>query len=388
MRAGKLGLMQPSLHGLYVPLITPFTQDGDLAPGALEKLARHVIDAGAAGLVIFGTTGEPATLTAAERHSVLEICARVCRERGATLIAGAGTNDTAGTLQAVRDLAARPEVSAALTVVPYYTRPSQEGVIAHFTQVAAGSPVPVIVYNIPYRTGISLSPGTIRELAGIPGIAGMKHAVSGIDQDTVALLAALPGDFAVLAGEDMLVSPLLALGAAGGILASAHVCTGEFARLIAAWRSGAAGPARRIGHRLVALSAALFAEPNPVVIKGVLHAQGMIPSPAVRLPLLPARQETVDAALGVLNAIQGPADRDLGPPLLLAADRAPQDRLVPAVGGLARAPLLDAHQPWLDEVGPGEEPANLLPAAEARLQVHQLCHDVLDAVERLAVQEV
>jgi 4-hydroxy-tetrahydrodipicolinate synthase len=293
--------MEPALHGLYVPLITPFTEEGDLAPGALEKLAHSVIDAGAAGLVIFGTTGEPAALTVDERRAVLEICARVCRERGATLIAGAGSNDTTSSLQALRDLAAWPEVSAALTVVPYYTRPSQDGVIAHFTCLAAGSPVPVIVYNIPYRTGTSLSLRTLRELAGIPGIAGIKHAVSGIDHDTVALLAGLPEGFAVLAGEDVLASPLLALGAAGGILASAHLCTSEFAALITAWHSRDAARAREIGHRLVPLSAALFSEPNPVVIKGVLHAQGKIPSPAVRLPLLPARQDTVRAAMSYLG---------------------------------------------------------------------------------------
>jgi 4-hydroxy-tetrahydrodipicolinate synthase len=182
-------------------------------------------------------------------------------------------------------------------------------VIAHFTRLAADSPVPLLVYNIPYRTGTALSLPTLRALATIPGIAGIKHAVTGIDHDTVALLADLPAGFALLAGEDVLASPLLALGAAGGILASAHLCTSEFARLIAAWSAGKAAEARRIGHRLVPLSAALFAEPNPVVIKGVLHALGQIPSPAVRLPLLPARPDTVRAALSLLDAMDAPADR-------------------------------------------------------------------------------
>jgi 4-hydroxy-tetrahydrodipicolinate synthase len=166
--------MEASLQGLYVPLITPFTEEGDLAADALEKLAHAVIDDGAAGLVALGTTGESPALTAAERRAVLNICARVCRERGATLIAGAGSNDTASSARALRDLAAWPEVAAALTVVPYYTRPSQDGVIAHFARVAADSPVPVLVYNIPYRTGTSLSTETLRELAAIPGIAGVS----------------------------------------------------------------------------------------------------------------------------------------------------------------------------------------------------------------------
>ena len=294
--------MENSLQGLFIPLITPFTADGDLATGALERLAHAVLDAGAAGLVALGTTGEPAALSTAERHTVLDICAGVCRDRDAILIAGAGSNDTASTVRALRDLAAWPEVSAALAVVPYYTRPTEDGVIAHFARLAADSPVPVLVYNIPYRTGTYLSGRVLCELARIPGIAGIKHAVGGIDQDTLTLMASLPEGFAVLAGDDAFASPLLALGATGGILASAQLRTGEFAELIAAWRSGKAAQGRELGHRLVPLSAALFAEPNPVVIKGVLHAQGKIPSPAVRLPLLPARDDTVRAVLSLLAA--------------------------------------------------------------------------------------
>lgn len=287
----------PSLAGLYVPLITPFTDAGDLAVGALEDLAHAVIDDGAAGLVALGTTAEAPTLSAAERRAVLDTCARVGRSRGVALIAGTGSNDTVGTVAALRDLAAWPEVTAALTVVPYYTRPSQDGIVAHFTRAAAESPVPVIVYNVPYRAGVSLGWQTLHRLAAVPGIAGAKHAVGGIDHDTVMLMAALPEGFAVLAGDDMFAAPLLALGAAGGILASAHVATSSFAKLIATWRAGAVAEGRELGNRLTALSAALFAEPNPAVIKGVLHAQGRIPSPQVRLPLLPAGPESVRTAL-------------------------------------------------------------------------------------------
>jgi 4-hydroxy-tetrahydrodipicolinate synthase len=289
--------MEPSLRGLYVPLITPFTNDGAVALDALEKLAHTVIDDGADGFVALGTTGEPATLNEDERRAVLDVCARVSRERGVTLIAAAGSNDTAASERALRDLASRPEVSAALAVVPYYTRPSQEGVVAHFTRLAAASPVPLVVYNIPYRTGTSLSGQTLLRLADVPGIIGFKHATGGIDAATIELMAARPADFAVLGGDDLYISPLLALGGAGGILACSHLRTVDFAALIAAWRAGEAERARATGHRLAALSAALFAEPNPVVIKGVLHARGVIPSPAVRLPLLPASVGAVRAAL-------------------------------------------------------------------------------------------
>jgi 4-hydroxy-tetrahydrodipicolinate synthase len=291
--------MESSPCGLYVPLITPFTEDGDLATEALEKLAHEVIDAGAAGIVALGTTGEHATLSVAERRAVLDIVARACRERGVALIAGAGSNDTADSARELRDLAAWPEVTAALTVVPYYTRPAEEGVVAHFTRLAADSPVPLVVYNIPYRTGRVLSARTLLTLASVPGIIGVKHAVGAIDDVTVMMMAGRPTGFAVLAGDDMFASPLLALGAAGGILASAHLRTADFADLIAAWQAGRAAQARALGHRLAPLSAALFAEPNPAVIKGVLHAQGRIPSPAVRLPLLPAGRDTVRAALSL-----------------------------------------------------------------------------------------
>jgi 4-hydroxy-tetrahydrodipicolinate synthase len=233
--AGRLDAMESSPRGLYVPLITPFAENGDLAPEALEKLAHEVIDAGAAGLVALGTTGEHATLSVAERRTVLDVIAQACRERGVALIAGAGSNDTAGSVRELRDLAAWPEVTAALSVVPYYTRPSEEGVVAHFTRLAADSPVPLIVYNIPYRTGRVLSARTLLRLASVPGIIGVKHAVGAVDQDTVLLLADKPAGFAVLAGDDVFASPLLALGAAGGILASAHLRTAEFADLIAAW---------------------------------------------------------------------------------------------------------------------------------------------------------
>jgi len=292
------------LNGLYVPLITPFTASGELASGALEGLAHQVLGDGAAGLVTLGTTGEPATLTEAERHRVLDICSGVCRERSATLIAGAGSNDTAASARDLAGLSAWPEVSAALTVVPYYTRPSEAGVVAHFTALAAESPVPLVIYNIPQRTGQAVGWRALQRLAALPNVAGMKQAVGGIDADTVMLMAGLPEGFAVLGGDDMFASSLLALGASGAIMASAHVCTSAFAVMIAAWRAGQAGPARELGHRLTGLAAALFAEPNPTVIKGVLCSMGRIPSAAVRLPLLAASAASVAAAQEALAGFE------------------------------------------------------------------------------------
>jgi 4-hydroxy-tetrahydrodipicolinate synthase len=287
----------PRLHGIYVPLVTPFTADGRLACDALEALAHAVLDAGAAGLVALGTTGEPATLPPEERQAVVTTCAQVCRDRDAPLIVGAGSSDTEASKAALADLARWPEVAAALVTVPSFTRPSEAGVVAHFTALAAASPVPLLVYHIPYRTGRPLGAGSLRALARVPGVVGVKYAPGTIDQEAVDLLGDLPPDFAVMVGDDVLLAPLLALGAAGGILASAHLATGRFVDLAAAWARGDLTRARDLGHGLARLSAAAFAEPNPAVIKGVLHARGRIPSPGVRLPLLPAGRASVDEAL-------------------------------------------------------------------------------------------
>lgn len=290
-----------NLRGIYVPLITPFTADGKVAEDALDSLARTMLDDGATGLVALGTTAEAATLDETEKRLVVEICARACRERNAELVVGAGTNDTRQSLAELQALAEWPETTAALVPVPYFTRPSEAGVIAHFAELAAGSPVPLIVYNIPYRTGQTVGVAALRALAAIPGVAGVKQAVGSLDGDTVSLLADPPADFAVLGGEDAFLSPLLALGAAGAIAATSQLCPGRFAELVTAWRAGDLETARELGGHLAALAEAVFAEPNPSVIKGVLHAQGRIPTPDVRLPLLSAGPDSVAATLALLR---------------------------------------------------------------------------------------
>ncbi|QNE17316.1 4-hydroxy-tetrahydrodipicolinate synthase [Kribbella qitaiheensis] len=280
-----------TLTGLFVPLITPFDPEGAVAFDALESLARRLLTEGADGLVALGTTGEPGSLTEAERQAVIDIAARVCRERDAKLLVGANTP------QALEDLRGRGEVHAALTVVPPFVRPGEAGAVAYLTQLAANSPVPLVIYHVPYRTGQTLSASALTQLGSLPNVIGVKYAAGGITEDTIALMADLPPDFAVLGGDDLFISPSLALGAHGAILASAHLATADFAALITAWRTGDLATARPLGHRLSRLSQTLFAEPNPSVIKAALHASGRIPTPAVRLPLLPASRDALAAAL-------------------------------------------------------------------------------------------
>ncbi|WP_327289530.1 dihydrodipicolinate synthase family protein [Streptomyces sp. NBC_01198] len=264
---------------LYVPLITPFTASGDVAYDALEALAGEVLAGGARGLVALGTTGEPESLDAGERGRVVELVGRVCRRAGARFVVGVGDGR-----RGLGEWAEPPD--AALATVPAFVRPGEAGVVAHFTALAARSPVPLIVYHVPYRTGQPLSARTLRELAAIPGVTGVKYAVGGIDAETVDLLGDRPAGFDVLAGDDLFAPALLALGATGAVLASAHLDT-------AAWAELAATGDRRLGHRLAARAAALFREPNPTVIKAALHAQGRIPTPDVRLPLLPASPQAL-----------------------------------------------------------------------------------------------
>ncbi|MEE1785094.1 dihydrodipicolinate synthase family protein [Streptomyces sp. SP17BM10] len=292
------------LAGIYVPLITPFAADGSVALDALEKLAHEVLDAGAAGLAVLGTTGEPAALSAEERWAVIDACAAVCAGRDAQLIVGAHGGDTRTTAEALAELGARvPRAAAALVTVPAFLRPGEAGTVAHFRALAQASPLPLVVYHIPYRTGQQLSADVLLELAALDGVVGVKYATGGLDQAAVELLAAGPEGFAVLSGEDAFVPAMLALGAAGGILAAAHLATGRFVELAEAWRAGDVDRARALGHRLSGLAAAVFAEPNPTVVKGVLHAQGRIPTPDVRLPLLPAGRARVDAALALASGL-------------------------------------------------------------------------------------
>jgi 4-hydroxy-tetrahydrodipicolinate synthase len=292
------------LSGVYVPLITPFTQDGQVDRDALDRLAREVVAAGAAGLVALGTTGEPAVLEDAERRAVLDVCAAVRRDTGTTLVVGAGTSGTRRSAAALAELAAWPEVDAALVPVPAFVRPTEAGVVRHVEELGRRSPVPLLVYHVPHRTARPLGAATLRQLAALPGVVGMKHGVPALDADAVTLLADPPPGFSVLAGDDVMAAPLLALGAAGGILASAHLCTGRWAAMADAWRAGDAPRARCLGAPLAPLAAALFAEPNPTVIKAVLHAQGRIAAPGVRLPLLPPDPASVAAALHRLTAAE------------------------------------------------------------------------------------
>lgn len=288
--------------GVFVPLVTPFDESGAVDLGALERLGRDVLASGAAGLVALATTGEPTSLDQAERDAVVEVCARVCGEAGALLIVGAGTNDTRSTLARHAALADVPGVSASLAVVPYYVRPSEAAIVRHFEVVAERSPVPLIVYNIPYRTGRGLGAAALLELADTENVAGVKQAVGGIDADSLTVLAGAADRFAVLGGDDPFLFPLVLMGATGAIAASSHLCTRRFVEMIECGLEERLADGRRHAEALLPVVRALFAEPSPAVIKAALHAEGRIPTPSVRMPLAEASATAARAAAEAVRA--------------------------------------------------------------------------------------
>ncbi|MCO6004382.1 dihydrodipicolinate synthase family protein [Actinoallomurus purpureus] len=286
------------LHGIHVPLVTPFGPDGALDVPSLERLAHHVLTEGAAGLVALATTGEGALLTADERRRVIATCRKVSDAYGTPLTVGAGTIGTDESARQALDRATSADLL--LAVVPYYVRPTDEGVLDHFAAVGAAAGVPLIVYNVPYRTGKTLRVETLLELLATGYVAGIKHCAGAIDADTLTLLAEGHG---VLGGDDAFLYPLLQLGAAGGVTASANVAPAAFAAMAGAVRDGDPARARHLHNALLPLVNALFAEPSPSVIKAVLAERGLIADAAVRSPLRPPAAAPVTSALDGLRKL-------------------------------------------------------------------------------------
>jgi len=273
------------LRGVWVPLITPFDARGAVDVGAIERLCHEFSSAGVSGIVALGTTGEASALDADEKQAVIAAVVRACTAARTRVIVGTGSNNTEATIRATAALGETPGVVGALVVVPYYVRPAISGIVAHFRAVAAASPVPVVVYNIPARTGRDLGAAGLLELAQVPNIAGVKQAVATLDADTLEVLANAPDGFGVLGGEDTLLFPLMCMGALGTISAAAHLCTERFVAMIECGLAGKIEDGRAHAEALLPVIRAAYVEPNPAIFKGVLHSQGRIATPDVRLPL-------------------------------------------------------------------------------------------------------
>jgi 4-hydroxy-tetrahydrodipicolinate synthase len=268
-------------RGLWVPLITPFT-DGAVDFASYERLVAHYVALGVDGLFPLGTTGEQPTLEEAESEALIERTLAVAGGRVPVFV-GVGGNATSKLVRTLKRLERLP-FEGIVSVCPYYNRPSQDGLIAHFRAIAAATDRDVLIYNIPYRTAVNLSNDSLLELAQVPNIVGAKDSSGNIAQ-SLDLLARKPADFAVLTGEDALYFTMMANGAEGGILAASHLMTERFIEVGRCFAGNDLAGARAAWAPLASLVPLLFAEANPMPIKHLLWRQGLIASPECRLPL-------------------------------------------------------------------------------------------------------
>jgi len=276
------------LGGCGTALATPFQAGGEIDEAALRRLVRRQLEAGIDFLVPCGTTGESPVLDADEHARVVEITLEEARGK-VPVIAGAGGNNTRRVSEQVRRMESLG-VDAILSVSPYYNKPTQEGIFQHYRAVAQATTLPVIVYNVPGRTGSNIEPATLVRLAEIPNILGVKEASGNIVQ-IGEILHCFPPRFRVISGDDAMTLPIMALGGCGLISVAANVIPRQMAELVSLCGRGDFGAARRLHFRLLPLMKTLFIESSPIPVKAALAALGLI-QPIYRLPLVPMQPET------------------------------------------------------------------------------------------------
>ncbi len=273
--------MQSKLYGLWLPLVTPF-KDGAVDFTSYERLIEHFIAKGVDGLFPLGTTGESPTLDDDESEALIERTLAVAKGR-VPVFAGVGGNATRKVEKTLKRLE-RLSLEGIVSVCPYYNRPSQDGMIAHFRAIAAATDRDVVIYNIPYRTAVNLSNDSLLELAEVPNIVGVKDSSGSITQ-SLELLQRKPASFSILTGEDALYFTMMANGADGGILAASHLMTERFVDVGERFARNDVAGARAAWAPLASIVPLLFGESNPMPIKYCLWRQGLIASPECRLPL-------------------------------------------------------------------------------------------------------
>lgn len=288
------------LRGCHIPLVTPFLEDGRIDEPGLRILVNHLIEVEKVdGLVPCGTTGESPTLTHEEHGRVIQIVVEEARGR-VPVIAGTGSNSTAEAIEMTRH-AEQVGADATLQVCPYYNKPTQEGLLAHFRAVAQNTRLPIVLYNIPGRTGRNIEPETVVELSKLDRIVGIKDACGDLTQTMRILEGTRNGrkPFYVLSGEDALTFPMMALGGHGVICAVGNVIGREYREMVHLMLDGRLEEAREIHFRTLPVVRALFIETNPVPVKEALNLMGL-PAGPLRLPLTPmkpANREVLREAL-------------------------------------------------------------------------------------------
>jgi 4-hydroxy-tetrahydrodipicolinate synthase len=282
-------MSKPRITGTGVALATPFRSDGSIDFKSLSKLVNHVIEGGVEYLVVLGTTGETPVLSKDEKLAVVDFVLE-CNNGRVPVVLGIGGNHTSAVLDSLKSTKT-DGIEAILSVSPYYNKPNQEGIFQHFRSVAETSPLPVVIYNVPGRTGSNIAAETCLRLArDFRGqIIGVKEASGNIPQ-VMAILKDKPVDFHVISGDDALTFPIISLGGSGVISVVANAYAREFSDMVRYALSGNYAEARKLHYKLLPMIDAMFAEGSPAGLKAFLNAMGIIPN-NLRLPLVPVSKE-------------------------------------------------------------------------------------------------
>jgi len=295
------------LSGTWTALITPF-RDGEINEAALRGLVEYNIAGGVSGLVACGTTAETPTLTTSEVDRVIEIVISQAAGRVPVMV-GTGTNDTRTTLERTRHAQA-VGAAAALIVMPYYNRPTQEGLYQHIRHVATNCDLPIVLYNVPGRTGSDIHAAMVARLATLPNIIGIKEATGDIDRAS-EIIRLSGNDFAVLSGDDSLTLPIMSVGGKGVISVASNIIPAAMSALTTAALAGDLLRARTVHHEVLELCGAMFVETNPVPVKAAAAMLGLI-TPEVRLPLVPLQPASCDRLVAALRACPWTTSRLIG----------------------------------------------------------------------------
>ena len=290
--------MRRQWTGCGTALVTPFTRDGAVDEAGVRRLARRQIDAGMHFLVPCGTTGESPTMSEEER---LRVVAVVVEEAGGRVpvLAGAGGYDTREVIQTAQKMQ-RLGAAGILSVTPYYNKPTQEGLFQHYSAIAGEVGLPIIVYNVPGRTGCNVEVATLTRLSQVPNIAGVKEASGNVSQ-MCEICRAVPDDFVVLSGDDALTLPLMAIGGHGIISVIGNQAPREMSRMVELAESGDFAGARAIHRQLMPLMSANFVESNPIPVKAAMAAMGLLEE-IYRLPMVPPSEASRRRILDALAA--------------------------------------------------------------------------------------
>jgi 4-hydroxy-tetrahydrodipicolinate synthase len=291
--------MRQNWTGCGTALVTPFARDGALDEAGVRRLARRQIDAGIHFLVPCGTTGETPTLSEQERIRVVEIVVEEARGR-VPVLAGAGGYDTREVIHAAQQMA-RAGATGILSVTPYYNKPTQEGLFQHYRAIAEAVPLPIVVYNVPARTGCNVEVATIVRLAQVPNIVGVKEASGNMTQ-ICEVCRAVPEDFIVLSGDDALTLPIMAVGGRGIISVASNEVPADVSRMVEHAERGDFAAARREHARLLPLMQVNFIESSPIPVKSAMAAMGLLEE-VFRLPMVPPRPASREKILAVLSSL-------------------------------------------------------------------------------------